>query len=62
MAHPTASFLEIVEKIAVTHHHRVFLVGEDHHPVGLISVADICKLLELNLFDKKAPPPVPTRR
>lgn len=74
---PDATFKEIIDKISMTGHHRVFLIDEEHHPVGLVSVADICGLVldELEAVgygptgckkseqpsNKTAPPPIPSR-
>jgi CBS-domain-containing membrane protein len=73
---PSATFKHIVEKIATSHHHRVFLVDDEYRPVGVISVSDVCKLLAMEMVKPaeaeeqpqaaagllvKAPPPVPKR-
>jgi CBS-domain-containing membrane protein len=62
VATPDTPFKDIIEKLATSHHHRVFLVNDAHEPVGVVSVADICQLVASNLVPPPAvPPPVPTR-
>ena len=61
VAHAESSLKDIVDKLATTHHHRVFLVDLEHKPIGVVSVSDVCALLADNLWEKKAPPPVPKR-
>jgi len=65
---PEATFKEIIDKICATGHHRVFLVDEEHRPVGLVSVADICRLIWQEMqpkvvvaAPKSTPPPIPKR-
>ena len=35
----------MIAKLSVTKMHRVFLIDTDNNPIGIVSVADICKLL-----------------
>jgi len=35
----------MIGKLSVTKMHRVFLIDADNNPIGIVSVADICKLL-----------------
>ena len=61
VAHAESSLKDIVDKLATTHHHRVFLVDLEHKPIGVVSVSDVCAVLADNVREKKAPPPVPKR-
>lgn len=69
-ASPDTTFKDLIEKIDATGHHRVFLVDEDNKPVGLVSISDICRLVNMDVNPPKeeskspaarAPPPVPKR-
>ena len=69
---PESTFKHIIDKIYLTGHHRIFLVDENHIPVGLVSVADICELICEDIKPKDsanppatnrvAPPPIPNRK
>jgi CBS domain-containing protein len=70
-ASPHTSFKDLIEKIDATGHHRVFLVDDDNRPVGVVSIGDICKLIDADMHPKeevkekspsRAPPPIPKRQ
>jgi len=43
--HMTITLKEVILKIALLKVHRLYIVDENHYPIGVISLRDICKIL-----------------
>lgn len=66
-ASPDATFKHILDKLASTGQHRVFLVDELGAPQGVVSVSDICTLVWAEVAKDYAkpsavPPPLPVKK
>jgi CBS-domain-containing membrane protein len=59
------TFKHIIGMLATTGFHRIFIVDEQKKPLGVVSVADICTLVNEGMMPEPAPvakaPPVPKR-
>jgi len=43
--HPSTTFKDVIAKIAFLNVHRLYVVDENSHPIGVISLQDICKVV-----------------
>ncbi|KAN0039255.1 hypothetical protein ACTA71_001449 [Dictyostelium dimigraforme] len=45
---PSDSFKSVVENVAEKRAHRVFIVNDDHHPIGVVSLQDILEQIVIH--------------